>query len=96
MTESVLFLPQFADLTFYAAYIGMICILVAFVFETRGRLDSRSLQYLLLMAVGSTILGLRAVHTGEWAFVVLELIWAAAAVVAILNPTPSVSNDEPA
>lgn len=96
MTETVLFLPQFAGLTFYAAYVGMALILAAFVLETRGQLDSRSLKYLLLMAIGSTILGVRAVHTGEWAFVVLELIWAGAAIVAIMTPVQQSEQEIPA
>ena len=45
------------------------------------------------MAVGSAILGIRALHTGEWAFVVLELVWMLAAVLAIFNPTRPSSPD---
>jgi hypothetical protein len=38
------------------------------------------------MAVGSGILGIRAMHTGEWAFVVLEAAWLLASVIAIFKP----------
>jgi hypothetical protein len=38
------------------------------------------------MAFGSAILGVRAVHTGEWAFVVLEVAWMLASLVALVSP----------
>ena len=38
------------------------------------------------MAFGSGILGIRAVHTGEWAFVVLEVAWMLASLVALASP----------
>ncbi len=87
MTESTIAFDSLEPITNLAAYIGMLCILMAFILETRGYLNSRGLQYLMLMAVGSAILGIRALHTGEWAFVVLELVWMLAAVIAIFNPT---------
>lgn len=86
MTSSVIGLESFEPLTYYGSYIGMCCILAAFVFETRGVLNSRGIKYLLLMAIGSGILGIRAVHTGEWAFVVLEAAWLFASVLAIIKP----------
>jgi len=67
------------------AYAGMICILVAFVLETRGRLSSRGAPYLWLMIVGSGLLALRAAHTHEWAFLILEAVWCAAAVWALFG-----------
>ncbi len=86
MTESTIALANFEPITSLAAYIGMLCILIAFVLETRGHLSSRGLKYLTLMAVGSAILGIRALHTGEWAFVVLEFVWMLAALLAIISP----------
>ena len=68
------------------AYIGMTFILVAFVFETRGRMDSRGRLYLGLMIVGSALLAIRAGHMGEWAFLILEAVWCIAAVLALLRP----------
>ncbi len=70
------------------AYTGMTCILVAFVFETRGKLSSRSSPYLWLMTVGSGLLALRAAHSNEWAFLILEGVWCVAAVWAIGFPRP--------
>ena len=40
------------------AYIGMLCILLAFLLETRNVLHSKQPIYLLLMAVGSGLLSL--------------------------------------
>ena len=67
------------------AYLGMLCILAAFVMETRGLLSSRGAPYLWLMIVGSALLALRAAYSREWAFLVLEAVWCAAAVWALLG-----------
>ncbi|MBS72310.1 MAG: hypothetical protein CMO20_05095 [Thermoplasmata archaeon] len=89
MAGSVIGFESLANITYYSSYVGMGCILLAFVLETRGILNSRGLQYLLLMAVGSGILGIRAMHTGEWAFVVLEAAWMIASLMAIFKPMPT-------
>ncbi|RJU91288.1 MAG: hypothetical protein DWC07_01460 [Candidatus Poseidoniales archaeon] len=65
------------------AYIGMISILMAFVLETRGKLHSKQTTYLVLMAVGSGFLAVRALLISEWAFLVLEVVWCGAALVAL-------------
>jgi len=67
------------------SYIGMISILAAFVLETRGKLSSRGAPYLWLMTVGSGLLALRAAHSYEWAFLILETVWCAAAVWALFG-----------
>ena len=85
MTEP-LFLPQSTQLSAYLAFVGMICILAAFVLETRGRLDSRGAVYLWLMIVGSALLAFRAAQMREWAFLVLESVWCVAAVWALCRP----------
>ncbi|HJM67001.1 MAG TPA: hypothetical protein QF555_05600 [Candidatus Thalassarchaeaceae archaeon] len=74
------------DATMIGAYIGMAMVLIAFITETRGVLSSRSMTYLVLMAVGEGLLTLRAYVTGEWPFAVLGAIWAAFAVFSILQP----------
>ena len=68
-----------------AAYAGMIFILAAFVLETRGLLSSRGGPYLWLMAVGSGLMAVRAAHSTEWAFLILELVWCAAALWALVG-----------
>jgi len=96
MTQQVLLLSQLEPLTGILAYLGMLCILCAFAAETRGKLNSRGKSYLWLMAGGSILLGIRAGHTGEWAFVILEIAWAVAAFAAMFKPPKplSLADDE--
>jgi len=67
------------------AYIGMMSILLAFLLETRDVLRSKQPLYLFMMAFGSGLLGIRAFLISEWAFLVLEIVWCAAAVVALVT-----------
>ena len=75
--------------TMIGAYAGMVVVLAAFVAETRGIVSSRSLTYLVLMAIGEALLTVRAYVTGEWPFAVLGGIWAAFATYSILKPPES-------
>ena len=65
------------------AYAGMIMILTAFVLETRGVLQSKEIPYLTLMALGSGLLAVRAYLIDEWAFLILEVAWFAAALLGV-------------
>tara|TARA_B100000767_G_scaffold155091_1_gene145855 strand:- start:504 stop:746 length:243 start_codon:yes stop_codon:yes gene_type:complete len=67
------------------SYIGMICILVAFLLETRDILGSKDTRYLSLMAIGSGLLAIRALLIYEWAFLVLEIVWCLAAIMALIK-----------
>tara|TARA_B100001778_G_scaffold280000_1_gene244567 strand:+ start:2425 stop:2667 length:243 start_codon:yes stop_codon:yes gene_type:complete len=67
------------------SYIGMILILSAFLLETRNVLGSKDRIYLILMAAGSGLLAIRALLIYEWAFLVLEVIWCLAAIMAIVK-----------
>lgn len=67
------------------AYVGMMSILLAFLLETRNVLHSKQPTYLVLMAVGSGLLGVRAFLIDEWAFFVLEVVWCGAAVLALIS-----------
>ena len=67
------------------SWIGMISILSAFLLETRKVLDSKEKPYLFLMAFGSGLLAIRAALIYEWAFLVLEIVWCIAALVAMKN-----------
>jgi len=71
------------------AYVGMGLVLVAFVLETRGKISSRGPAYLGLMIVGSALLAVRAAYAQEWAFLILEVVWLAAAVWALFGRTPA-------
>ena len=67
------------------SYLGMICILVAFLLETRDVLGSKDTKYLSLMAFGSGLLAVRALLIYEWAFLVLEIVWCIAAIMALVK-----------
>lgn len=67
------------------SYIGMICILIAFLLETRDILGSKDTRYLSLMAIGSGLLAIRALLIYEWAFLVLEIVWCLAAIMALIK-----------
>ena len=68
------------------AYAGMFMVLAAFATETRGLVSSRSITYLVLMAIGEALLTVRAYITGEWPFAILGGIWAAFAAYSIMKP----------
>ena len=74
------------EATMIGAYIGMLMVLAAFTAETRNIMSSRSLNYLLLMAIGEALLTLRAYVTGEWPFAILGGIWALFAAYSIAKP----------
>jgi hypothetical protein len=74
------------------AYVGMMCILLAFLLETRNILHSKQPTYLVLMAVGSGLLGVRAFLIDEWAFLVLEVVWCGAAVLALMSLRKSIAS----
>lgn len=67
------------------SYLGMICILAAFLLETRDILGSKDTKYLTLMALGSGLLAVRALLIYEWAFLVLEIVWCLAAIMALVK-----------
>ena len=72
--------------TMIGAYAGMFMVLAAFATETRGLVSSRSITYLVLMAIGEALLTVRAYVTGEWPFAVLGGIWAIFAIYSIIQP----------
>jgi len=67
------------------AYLGMMLILSAFFLETQNKIHSKSTIYLVLMAVGSGILAIRAFLIDEWAFFILEIAWFSAAVLGFFT-----------
>ena len=74
------------EATMIGAYVGMVMVLMAFAAETRGIISSRSFNYLVLMAIGETLLTVRAYVTGEWPFAVLGGVWALFAAYSIARP----------
>lgn len=72
----------------------MLSILAAFLLETRNVVHSKQPVYLFMMAFGSGLLGLRAFLIEEWAFLILEIVWCAAAVAALLAVGKSTISSE--
>jgi len=56
--------------------VGAILILVAFAAAQLGRLDQRSIGYLVLNLVGSAILAVLAAVDAQLGFLLLESVWA--------------------
>lgn len=86
VTKQVIGLPELEPYSSILGYLGMLVILFAFAVETRGQLSSRDSQYLWMMAIGSGLLGVRALHTAEWAFFILEGVWMGVALWALTQP----------
>jgi hypothetical protein len=55
---------------------GALAILVAFACAQLDWLDQKSVAYLLLNLIVSSVLGIQAVLHKEWGFVLLESVWA--------------------
>lgn len=56
--------------------LGSLLILAAFVATLAGRLDQSSYRYLIMNAVGSTVLAAEAAISVQWGFLILEGVWA--------------------
>jgi hypothetical protein len=66
---------------------GSLLILAAFVAALAGRLSQSSYTYLITNAVGSLVLGITAVISLEWGFLLLEGVWALVSLYSILRKT---------
>jgi len=76
------------------AYFGMMMILSAFFLETRDILHSKERPYLILMALGSGLLAIRAYLIDEWAFFILEVAWFAAAALGLWSLGRALTQNE--
>jgi hypothetical protein len=56
--------------------VGAVVILVAFAGAQRGSMSPHSLVYLALNLAGSIVLAVVAAITGNWGFLLLEVVWA--------------------
>lgn len=64
--------------------LGAILILTAFILTQMGRLDPRAHSYLTLNLVGSLLLAVLAALDYQWGFLLLEAVWAAVSLWAII------------
>lgn len=68
---------------------GSLLVLAGFAGSQSGRLDVRSMPYLLLNVSGSTVLAVLAAHERQWGFLLLEGTWAVVSVVALAQTSTS-------
>ena len=64
---------------------GSLLVLAGFALSQWGVLDPRSRRYLTLNAVGSAILAVDALETGQWGFLLLEGVWAIVSTVGLVR-----------
>ena len=69
--------------------IGSLLVLAGFGLAQLGTLNPKSVRYLVLNVVGSTILAVEAVIERQWGFLLLEGVWAvvsAIGLIAVVRP----------
>jgi len=64
---------------------GSLLILAAFAAAQTGRLDGRSLPYLVLNLVGSAVLAVIALDHRSWGFLLLEGTWAIVSAISLMT-----------
>jgi hypothetical protein len=64
---------------------GAVCILAGFTLGQMGRLDQRSVVYLILNLVGSSVLAVIAFLDHRWGFLLLEGVWSIVSAVSLLS-----------
>jgi len=64
---------------------GALVVLVAFAASQAGRLDARSVPYLVANVVGAGLLAALALVGRDWGFVLLEGVWAAVSAASLVR-----------
>lgn len=64
--------------------VGSLLVLAGFALAQWGVFDQKSLWYLILNAVGSTVLAINAVFEQQWGFLLLEGVWAIVSTVSLV------------
>ena len=76
--------------------LGSLAILTGFALAQLGRLQTTDVSYLLINLVGAIALGLPALVTGQWGFVLLEGAWLLIAIFGLIKrPRASASPTVP-
>lgn len=65
--------------------IGSLLILAGFTLAQRGLLDDKSVRYLVLNLVGSSVLTVEAILERQWGFLLLESVWAVVSAVSLIG-----------
>lgn len=63
---------------------GSLLVLAGFALAQWGVFDQKSLWYLILNTVGSTVLAINAVFEQQWGFLLLEGVWAIVSAVSLV------------
>ena len=63
--------------------IGSLLVLAAFGLAQRGKLDQKSLWYLWLNLIGSSVLSVMAIVEQQWGFLLLEGVWAIVSAISL-------------
>ena len=64
--------------------LGSLLVLAGFALAQLGYADQKSLRYLILNLVGSTVLAVAAVVERQWGFLLLEGVWAIVSAVSLI------------
>ncbi|MEV6523815.1 hypothetical protein AB0M43_17850 [Longispora sp. NPDC051575] len=65
--------------------VGSLLVLSGFALAQAGVLNPKSLVYLWLNVVGSTVLAIEAVLERQWGFLLLEGVWAVVSAVGLIQ-----------
>jgi hypothetical protein len=63
--------------------IGSLLVLAGFTLAQRGVLDHKSVRYLILNLIGSSVLSVEAVLERQWGFLLLEGVWAIVSAISL-------------
>ena len=69
-----------------ASFVGALLILVAYAGHQMGWMNPHGAAYNILNAAGSAILAYIAFHPFQIGFIVLEVVWTAISIYALLRP----------
>jgi hypothetical protein len=64
---------------------GVVCILAGFTLGQMGRLDQRSVVYLILNLAGSSVLAVIAFMDHRWGFLLLEGVWSIVSALSLID-----------
>jgi len=67
--------------------VGSLLVLAGFAAAQAGRLDPKSLPYLVLNVVGSGALAVEALVGHQWGFLLLEGVWAVVSLAGLVGRT---------